>query len=203
MRETYSTIRHLLHLATELDRACALFLSTHVSITHDEARVLLELGAAQHLLRPGALAKQLNLQPSTLSRVLRNLENRGFIERHRTTEDARSLSLSLTYLGARTAKETEQTLDRFFDGLGKHLGYDDLDGLLNAFQDATDYLSSCCPSCETPSQEKTRPFPSSGKENLGATFVCASCFMRQADERSSEEDVENSERRLFHVKHKS
>ena len=71
MRETYSTIRHLLHLATELDRACALFLSTHVSITHDEARVLLELGAAQHLLRPGALAKQLNLQPSTLSRVLR------------------------------------------------------------------------------------------------------------------------------------
>ena len=78
MRETYSTIRHLLHLATELDRACALFLSTHVSITHDEARVLLELGAAQHLLRPGALAKQLNLQPSTLSRVLRNLENRGF-----------------------------------------------------------------------------------------------------------------------------
>ena len=111
----------------------------------DEARVLLELGAAQHLLRPGALAKQLNLQPSTLSRVLRNLENRGFIERHRTTEDARSLSLSLTYLGARTAKETEQTLDRFFDGLGKHLGY----------------------------------------------------------ERSSEEDVENSERRLFHVKHKS
>ena len=137
MRETYSTIRHLLHLATELDRACALFLSTHVSITHDEARVLLELGAAQQSLRPGALAKQLNLQPSTLSRVLRNLENRGFIERHRTTEDARSLSLSLTYLGARTAKETEQTLDRFFDGLGKHLGYDDLDGLLNAFQDAT------------------------------------------------------------------
>lgn len=106
---------------------------------------------AQQSLRPGALAKQLNLQPSTLSRVLRNLENRGFIERHRTTEDARSLSLSLTYLGARTAKETEQTLDRFFDGLGKHLGYDDLDGLLNAFQDATDYLSSCCPSCETPS----------------------------------------------------
>ena len=134
MRETYSTIRHLLHLATELDRACALFLSTHISITHDEARVLLELGAAQQSLRPGALAKQLNLQPSTLSRVLRNLENRGFIERHRTTEDARSLSLSLTYLGARTAKETEQTLDRFFDGLGKHLGYDDLDGLLNAFQ---------------------------------------------------------------------
>ena len=151
MRETYSTIRHLLHLATELDRAGALFLSTHISITHDEARVLLELGAAQQSLRPGALAKQLNLQPSTLSRVLRNLENRGFIERHRTTEDARSLSLSLTYLGARTAKETEQTLDRFFDGLGKHLGYDDLDGLLNAFQDATDYLSSCCPSCETPS----------------------------------------------------
>ena len=123
MRETYSTIRHLLHLATELDRACALFLSTHVSITHDEARVLLELGAAEQSLRPcGALAvKQLNLQPSTLSRVLRNLENRGFIERHRTTEDARSLSLSLTYLGARTAKETEQTLDRFLDGLGKHL----------------------------------------------------------------------------------
>ena len=51
MRETYSTIRHLLHLATELDRACALFLSTHVSITHDEARVLLELGAAQQSLR--------------------------------------------------------------------------------------------------------------------------------------------------------
>ena len=60
MRETYSTIRHLLHLATELDRACALFLSTHISITHDEARVLLELGAAQQSLRPGALAKQLN-----------------------------------------------------------------------------------------------------------------------------------------------
>ena len=143
MRETYSTIRHLLHLATELDRACALFLSTHVSITHDEARVLLELGAAQHLLRPGALAKQLNLQPSTLSRVLRNLENRGFIERHRTTEDARSLSLSLTYLGARTAKETEQTLDRFFDGLGKHLSYVRLRFMLHASSGRTQLRGSC------------------------------------------------------------
>ncbi|MCB5604127.1 MarR family transcriptional regulator, partial [Bifidobacterium breve] len=58
---------------------------------------------AQVLILDGC-RHQLNLQPSTLSRVLRNLENRGFIERHRTTEDARSLSLSLTYLGARTAK---------------------------------------------------------------------------------------------------
>ena len=33
MRATYSTIRHLLHLATELDRACALFLSTHISLS--------------------------------------------------------------------------------------------------------------------------------------------------------------------------
>ena len=203
MRETYSTIRHLLHLATELDRACALFLSTHVSITHDEARVLLELGAAQQSLRPGALAKQLNLQPSTLSRVLRNLENRGFIERHRTTEDARSLSLSLTYLGARTAKETEQTLDRFFDGLGKHLGYDDLDGLLNAFQTQPTICRAAVLRAK-PHRRKRRVLSHlAGKKNLGATFVCASCFMRQADERSSEEAVENRERRLFHVKHKS
>ncbi len=151
MRETYSTIRHLLHLATELDRACALFLSTHVSITHDEARVLLELGRGSAIVAPGALAKQLNLQPSTLSRVLRNLENRGFIERHHTPEDARSLSLSLTYLGARTAKRPSRRLIGSSTGSAKHLGYDDLDGLLNTFQDATDYLSSCCPSCETPS----------------------------------------------------
>lgn len=55
MRETYSTIRHLLHLATELDRACALFLSTHVSITHDEARVLLELGGLSTCCAPARL----------------------------------------------------------------------------------------------------------------------------------------------------
>ena len=96
MRETYSTIRHLLHLATELDRACALFLTRTSASPGDEACPAgtgrgLAIVAPRRACVPAELAAQ---------HVIARVEKPGESRLHRTaphpTEDARSSSLSLT-----------------------------------------------------------------------------------------------------------
>lgn len=139
MRGANDTIRNLLHLVTELDRACTSLLDSQVGLTHDEARALLELDASQEPLRPGELAKRLQLQPSAVSRMLRNLEERGFIERQRVVADARSLTVHLTEKGSQAAMKVSTRLEEYFAGLSRQLELTSLDALKTIFSDAVGY----------------------------------------------------------------
>lgn len=135
MRETNDTIRRLLNLATDLDRACAQLLGAHRGLTHDEVRILLELDASQESLRPGTLAKRLRLQPSAVSRILRRLEERGCIERLRVIDDARSVALHLTENGNAVANDVSTQLEAYFTGFSQCTGLassDDLTSLLSS-----------------------------------------------------------------------
>jgi DNA-binding MarR family transcriptional regulator/GNAT superfamily N-acetyltransferase len=66
-----------------------------------EARVLYELGHRLHLTA-SALARELRLDPGYLSRLLKKLRGRGYVQRHVAGDDARQAILGLTEAG-RTA----------------------------------------------------------------------------------------------------
>src|SRR5262249_57630037 len=72
----------------------------HGAFSLTELRLLYELGHRQEPTA-SALASDLGLDPAYLSRMLRSFEQRGLVERRRSTLDGRSSLLSLTRSGAK------------------------------------------------------------------------------------------------------
>lgn len=66
-----------------------------------EARLLWELAHADARLTASRLAKELDLDPGYLSRLLRRLKDRGLVRSSRSKDDARLLWLSLSPAGQR------------------------------------------------------------------------------------------------------
>lgn len=66
-----------------------------------EARLLWELAHADARLTASRLAKELDLDPGYLSRLLRRLKDRGLVRTSRSKDDARVLWLSLSPAGQR------------------------------------------------------------------------------------------------------
>ena len=139
MRDTSEDVRHLLHLLTELDRACSSLLDSQVGLTHDEVRTILELGVSQEPLRPGDLARRLRLQPSAVSRMLRNLESHGCIERLRAPDDARSHEVHLTDKGSRAARRVSDRLADYFGGLSQRARLGSIDDFASVLAEVVEY----------------------------------------------------------------
>jgi DNA-binding MarR family transcriptional regulator len=100
-------------------------------------------------MRMGELGRCLGIAPSTLSRNLERLEQRGLVAREPDPEDARAIRVRLGPGGTEAAREVEEQETRFaatiLDGLDarRRSGLlDDLEGLLLAVRRATE---SCCP----------------------------------------------------------
>jgi DNA-binding MarR family transcriptional regulator len=69
-----------------------------------EAHALLELSKTESLTQQ-ALAGAINLRKSTVSRLVANLERRGWIERRRSRTDGRAFEVSLTAGGVQMAAD--------------------------------------------------------------------------------------------------
>ncbi len=67
-----------------------------------EAHALMELSRGEPLLQKD-LASRLRLEKSTVSRLVRMLEGRGWVGRTRSPRDGRAMELRLTEAGRRTA----------------------------------------------------------------------------------------------------
>lgn len=65
---------------------------------------LLLCGVNKGIFEPSALAKELELSPSRLTRILDSLENRGLVKRTLSSMDRRSLTVSLTETGREMIK---------------------------------------------------------------------------------------------------
>ena len=131
----------------------------------------LEVLLAEGGLRLGALGQRLGISPSTLTRNLARLEERGLVRRQSEPGDARASRAVLTESGERAAREVERQdeafaasiLDRLPAGRRAEL-LDALDTLLLAVRGATE---SCCPGAfehlmvefprEAPSRPRTEP----------------------------------------------
>ena len=63
---------------------------------------------------PGELAERDHLSPPSMNRTLNNLEEAGFIERTRSTDDARRVNVSLTSAGRSLISETRRLRTAWF-----------------------------------------------------------------------------------------
>jgi DNA-binding MarR family transcriptional regulator len=117
-------------------------------VTVAQAATLEALGAAGEL-RLGNLSRRLGIRPSTLTRNLRRLEERGLVERRADPEDVRAIRVGLTDSGetaaARVTREelafARSVLERIPENRRETV-LNSLDDLLLAVREATE---SCCP----------------------------------------------------------
>jgi MarR family transcriptional regulator, organic hydroperoxide resistance regulator len=74
-------------------------------------RFVLRLVTRSPGISAGEVARQLHLDPSTLTGVLRRLESRGLIERKRDAADGRRQMLTATAQGARLAAPSAHSVE--------------------------------------------------------------------------------------------
>lgn len=74
------------------------------SVPIGEAHALLELSNAPALTQQ-ELAERVNLRKSTVSRLISNLEGRGWVERTRNSDDGRAWDVFLTASGRKAAND--------------------------------------------------------------------------------------------------
>lgn len=72
-------------------------------------------------ITPGEISRGLGISKTSLSQILSNLENRGYLKRNIKEDDARSLCLALSSLGIKKANRIVKFLDSFELDLEKKL----------------------------------------------------------------------------------
>lgn len=109
----------------------------------------LETLASEGPMRLGDLGARLGIAPSTLTRNLLRLEERGLVKRAPERGDGRAFRAALTPAGARAAADVLRQDEAFAAGIIERLpagtrraALDGLEGILVAVRDATE---SCCP----------------------------------------------------------
>lgn len=112
-------------------------LAVPAGVTRTEARVTLMLYRAQEderCVRPTSLAERMHTTPSSLSQTLKTLEEKGIVERHRSSEDSRSVSLVLTPKGRDVAQEVQQLFRDHMDAVVDYIGQEDIEHLTRTLQ---------------------------------------------------------------------
>jgi DNA-binding MarR family transcriptional regulator len=143
-RRLTETVRALVRrfgLAERADVSCC-------GMTVAQAATLEALSDADGL-RPGELGRRLGIAPSTTTRNLARLVDRGLVVTSRDPADGRSSTVSLTAAGRRAAEAVRRQEESFFelvlahlpDGRADHV-VDALERLCAAVRTATEH---CCP----------------------------------------------------------
>lgn len=107
-------------------------------ISVSEAHALMEL-EQERGIRQQVLADRLNLEKSTVSRLVKKLENRGWIERTTDPADTRAFLLRLTEAGRKNGQRIQQARTETFENLLESLDpgiYDAVTIGLSALVDA-------------------------------------------------------------------
>ena len=95
-----------------------------------EGRVLLELSKNKSLTA-NQIVNALKIDKSYLSRILRNFEHKGLIEKVRCTKDGRAIYLSLTPFGAEEFKKLNTKSNEQISGILSALSAEERSQLLN------------------------------------------------------------------------
>ena len=99
-----------LRAGAELDRALDADLRRSHGLSGSTYDVLIQLGVApRRRLRMTALAEQVLMSPSGVSRVVDGLEREGLVTRERSEDDARSFDVVLTPAGRTRLKAANRT----------------------------------------------------------------------------------------------
>jgi DNA-binding MarR family transcriptional regulator len=88
-----------------------------LNLTHPQYLVMLALWGREPRSVKG-LSDALQLEPATLSPLLKRLEANGYIERRRNAADERALEVTLTHAGRELRAKAEKIPPRIFERLG-------------------------------------------------------------------------------------
>jgi DNA-binding MarR family transcriptional regulator len=102
-------------------------------VSVSEAHALMEL-ADRVSLRPAELAQRLRLEKSTVSRLVRQLENRDWVAREPDLADGRAVQLRLTVAGRTAAEKLARARAEKFDALIRALPEDQRDQIIEGFR---------------------------------------------------------------------
>ena len=75
-----------------------------------------------------ALGPRMGMESTSLSRILKNIEERGYIERRPNPNDGRGVLIYLTKLGLEKRKDSREVVMRFNNVVKEHLSDKDLQG---------------------------------------------------------------------------
>lgn len=75
-----------------------------------------------------ALGPKMGMEATSLSRILKNIEERGFIERKPNPKDGRGVLIHLTALGLEKRKDSKEVVLQFNDVVKKSVDEADLEG---------------------------------------------------------------------------
>jgi DNA-binding MarR family transcriptional regulator len=81
-----------------------------------------------------ALGPRMGMEATSLSRILKNLEERGYIERKPNPNDGRGVLIHLTTLGLEKRKDSKEVVLQFNEVVNAHASEDDLKGFYNTMK---------------------------------------------------------------------
>ncbi|WP_343485965.1 MarR family transcriptional regulator [Allomuricauda sp. d1] len=81
-----------------------------------------------------ALGPRMGMEATSLSRILKSIEERGYIERRPNPKDGRGVLIYLTALGLEKRKESKEVVLRFNEVVKQHVNDSDLKGFFNTVE---------------------------------------------------------------------
>ncbi|MEM9076114.1 MAG: MarR family transcriptional regulator [Bacteroidota bacterium] len=81
-----------------------------------------------------ALGPKMGMEATSLSRILKNMEERGYIERRPNPKDGRGVLIHLTALGLQKRRDSKDVVLRFNDVVKEHLDESDLVGFFKTME---------------------------------------------------------------------
>lgn len=141
MRAAIRALVRRFSISERADVACC-------GVTVAQAAALEALGASGRI-GLGELGRRLGIAPSTLSRNLDRLEERGLVRRVAESGDGRAVSAVLTAAGRRAARRLERQEDAFAGAVLELLPHGRSREVLRSFEELLGAVrratSACCP----------------------------------------------------------
>lgn len=81
-----------------------------------------------------ALGPKMGMEATSLSRILKNMEEKGYIERKPNPKDGRGVLIYLTALGLEKRKDSKDVVLRFNDVVKEHMEESDLVGFFKTME---------------------------------------------------------------------
>nr|WP_297785753.1 MarR family transcriptional regulator [uncultured Allomuricauda sp.] len=80
------------------------------------------------------LGPKMGMEATSLSRILKNIEQKGYILRKRNPKDGRGVLIFLTPLGLEKREESKEVVLRFNDVIKEHVSGEDLNGFFKTME---------------------------------------------------------------------
>ncbi len=141
MEDSFAELKRELYLLMERMRHARVAPPTPEGVTPLEARTMIavdEMGRHGES-RPGRIAEFAHTTPSALSQALKSLEEKGLIDRHRSSGDCRGVAVVLTSEGERLAAEGRRMHSEHMDEVMAYVGEEDVRHLVRILRKIVDY----------------------------------------------------------------